>query len=492
MIIKTTTTNPDNTTTLKYRFYFKPKNIYINNTDNSGSTRKLSALPTDSDGWWIEITSDTAAAPKSPSPFDSAWTFDHTNIDAYGGLQNDAIRGGLFSNSQIVFDSATNSNVSIVGGIRSAGCVWTSNGLDCSRPQPGYIAGAGTSLVTGDNSKLLSKLKSTGNISSIDGNAIFNAKKMDLTITNPPQAAAAKANGIDLSRYNTPYVSLYVGNATGEMLTSYDMTNSKWIEPIPTYQYIKVSEGRGGAAKVYRYGEDGELYLQSGTSWIDQKKKFNGVIYSQRLLHVVGPNRLSGGTAGDVDKMPPALASFAQMNIAAYNGMQLNNDITMSDTPCGYDNKWFHNGKLENQPGCPKSQAPKNALGLFSLGNNGATISSYNATTVKDVTYHAAIVTPGFDGTFSFTNGQTGALAAGQRHVVGAVIENTRGQSFRTTGRTGTTNDYTQDPRLKDLNLIPFNPYQTTTTPSSTVPIWKFSNSTNTSMSNTVWKQGKQ
>lgn len=472
-----------------YRFYFKPTGISVKNSGDSNSSRLLGAAPLSTSDWWLQVT--------LPNPFDNALMLDHWTEDD-GGFVNDVIKGNIFSNEKIRFLFSRN-NASFLGDVNSVGCTQVYNG-QCTNKTAGFFNST-TNLVEADsgvsndeiNSNLKNKMISTG--TNIKGEADFKADYTALPLTAINQAQDARDSGIIIPKYYTS-IQMYAGDNRFQPLSRYNRQTSSWQEPSNTYQFIVIKSPHYPDI-VYYYGPDKKLYLYKNGRSYNQNKTFNGAIYSDSQIRVSGPSRLSGN-AGDVSKMPPTLASFSKINLTSNKGMLLDTDLTMSDTPCGYDNKWYTGKTTTNQPGCPKDPPPTNQLALFAP-NGDITVSNYSP---DEVTYHAAIMTS--RGTFNVED-YTNRRVQGTRHVVGAVVENHYGLNGTAaqdgTMTSGYADDFSQDTRLRDPDAIPSNPIETSST-------WKFSNADSgsltlvnnqvvknknyKSMSDMTWQQGAQ
>lgn len=526
-----------------YRFYLAAYDINTS-AEISNSRREIDATKSTQGLWWFQVS--------IPNPFDNALMLNRWNTED-GGFYDDVIKGNIFTNQNIKF--LFNKNKSrFMGDIISAGCAGTAFpadnapfGTDCSSKSAGFYGDINTfkgpnSGVTADekNLSIKNQIKLQGatvddkrpdpqdNNATLDNKIDFYHAYVPLPLTVNTQAQAAAAGGIVVDSA-LDSVEMFAGYEDGSKLSNYDSGKSAWKEESKTYQYITLksykvrqvdantynaalSTERPAAkkpyftpqncsrncsyfiydvdrAQEYRADEAGNLFLKNNSGWGNLvKSNFNGVIYSNHEVSVSGPRRTGNSTSSDVTKMPPALASFSKINLTVTGGMDLETDLTMSNTPCGFDNKW-PTGVA--QPACPKKDGalPKNSLALYTPDKD----ITMTTETKNEATYHAAILAS--KGTFNVQN-YSSRPVQGQRHVVGAVVEDKYGlngtASINRAGDvvygSGYGDDFSQDVRFKDLSTIPTNPIAIT--------VWEFtdakaeSDSTAVGMNDFIWKQG--
>ncbi len=203
---------------------------------------------------------------------------------------------------------------------------------------------------------------------------------------------------------NLSNLDLWAGDELGNALVRngagqwgyYDLLG-RWKTGAP-YQYIR-SCTSSSSCTVYRYGADKALYAWSSGSgtWAPVASEFNGVIYgaggsSRAIDRITGPARLSGH-ANDPAYAPPALASFAEITIAAENGMRITGDLKYEDRPCSGSPTRQSDGSVAGAV-CDNLSAV-NVLGMYSaegdilIGHNNSS-SSYNAP--RDVTIDGVLM----------------------------------------------------------------------------------------------------
>lgn len=339
-------------------------------------------------------------------------------------------------------------------------------------------------------------------------NPNFDANYRALPENANDQQAAAKAGGLLVG--NAVGIELKVGDAQGNVLTSYDTTTRQWNEEAvrPVYQYISLMKpgtcrwtgeyewadtynsrtGRyeptadwnatpaerrdtqiaGGRLRYYRetqvcsapmpdpeqqYRADKDGNLQkydtrSGT-WKDQGRKFNGVIYGDKIDSLRGPPRVGGDKTGDLSKMPPALASFSQIMIAAEKDVRIDSDLVMSQTPCTFE-------EVEKRTCSRERRRATNVLGI--LSQQGDVILSGN--TPDNLNLHASLMAS--TGEVHAEDHDT-RLRQGDVTLIGNLVENWYG-AFGTVGRnpTGYGRNFTYDQRFAEGTLPPAAPVSPT------------------------------
>lgn len=329
---------------------------------------------------------------------------------------------------------------------------------------------------------------------------VFTAAYKPLPDNENDQKTAAATNGISLG--SQPFdITLKAANANGVSPTSY--TNQKWsettgniyqyitikryltrIESVCTYgawQYVnrttynsvtdnnlkqsftflgttyyqirsrtcadKAVETGVTATDEYRYGPDKKLYLKSPTgTWSNAtlvKENFNGVIYGDSIKSVSGPARTDDVDPGDLGKIPPALASFAGITLAATGNIRIDSDLTMSETPCTF---------AETKANPPCTRKPNNILGIYSQSGDIV----FTANTKRNLNIHAAIIAS--TGEVTVENFKT-RPQNGNVNLIGSLIENWYG-AFGQYGssNTGYGRNFTYDYRLRSGITPPFFP----------------------------------
>ncbi|MFC6592116.1 hypothetical protein ACFP81_08945 [Deinococcus lacus] len=315
----------------------------------------------------------------------------------------------------------------------------------------------------------------------------------------------------------SPGVEILAGDAAGNPLTSYNARSGRWAEPSPVYQYIRLyktqsqttydvtrrvaawtrdaygrviptstwyntpTANRGGssydgywvnpsagvsstfdgsAVEQYRVDKDGNLFRLVSGSWVNQNRKFNGMIFGDTITRLVGPKRIPSTvnpTTGSptVDEAPPALASFSKITVAADNEISIGSDLTMSDTPCAY------NTKLNDT--CTKD--PQNVLGIFSQNGN----VSITKEAPNNLNIHAMMMSS--EGKVHVVGYNTGS-PRGDVYLTGGIVENWYGAFGTFSGTTPTSGygrQFEYDQRLKEGISPPYFPVS---------PIWQATDAT--------------
>ena len=196
-------------------------------------------------------------------------------------------------------------------------------------------------------------------------------------------------------------------------------------EPGSVFQYIKTCETSDEAScKTYRYTEGGTLMIKSAGGWepanaANPIEPFSGVIYTDgRIRSFEGPSRVS---SGDIDSAPPAIASFAQLNVVATDAIRITGDIKYEDLPCvGFPSR-DSEGNI-NPSQCDNLEA-KNILGIYSVGSDiliGNNHADSNLNAPNDVIINASLMSGnGVVEVESFDSGP----ARGSVRLLGGIIQ---------------------------------------------------------------------
>lgn len=215
------------------------------------------------------------------------------------------------------------------------------------------------------------------------------------------------------------------------------------------------SGGSGSNCTTYRYTRGGPLESNDGSGWTTVSADFNGVIYADgSITSITGPARVGNDTS-TADSAPPAIASFAQITVAAKNSMTITGDLTYQDSPCTGDLQRGKNGKID-RASCNNMDA-KNVLGLYVqdgdvlIGHgNGSYYQPSNLDAPPDVRIDGVLMSgTGIVGVQNHDQGsQNGSV-----HLLGGVIENYYGafgtfDPYNGNEKTGYTRKFTYDPRM--------------------------------------------
>ncbi|MHA0043556.1 hypothetical protein [Deinococcus sp. PEB2-63] len=473
----------------RYRFYVRIAQAVVSKGEGA-ARRVLAAQKTEQTGWWFEF--------EVPNPFENV-VFDNT-IPNNGAFTSNVFDGDYFTNQKIrVYDY---SNVQFKGKFSSAGCTTfptstAAAGTDCPQKSPGFYVRPSTSATGPDasatgftniNTNLKNKLDNYANFAP-DKAVNFQAAYIKLPSNASQQQADANAAGLVMTAAETG-VKLVVGDANGNPLTAsaFNSTNQKWNEPSPTYQYIRLqgpvtrydttawspvtisvfnstpAENRKTVAcgygktcyyvnptvtttdttREFRYGPDKVLYQKTGTTWTIVQNQFNGVVFSGNGVKVGGPERPSA-TSTAQSNMPPAVASFAKLNVTSNGDIKIASDLTLSDLPC--ENSTFASDACTKKT---PATMPQNILGLFTPTGD----ISISTEAPNNVNVYAAMMSSG--GGLGVDDHDKGS-SRGTMKIVGSVVENAPGLKGTSSG-TGYTPSYTYDNRFKVGILPPSSP----------------------------------
>lgn len=455
----------------RYRYYLGVTGV--NAAGSSANARRyLSGNRTQTGDWWVELY--------VPSPFDYV-NFMNKWPQVAGGWYKSVIDGNYFTNEKPrLYDY--NAQMSFNGNMESVGCTAfpATPDSDCPGKLPGFFNPFTSQPTSGIPEFLDASFRRNATFSQ-GKSPNFAASYIPLPGNASNQQQAAQSLGL-VAGANEVALQLLAGDENGNPLGSYDAGNQRWQEPSPTYQYIRfmnstpdptrwvpttefgysnapvanrtIQNGKYylsalSVTREYRVDKQRNLYLNSGGTWTPTGTQFNGVIYSASSLAVSGPARLNDSQTGDVSKMPPALASFSQLNVVGAQGLSVTGDLTLSDTPC-------NNGQVQ-QDTCAKNtrdRMPKNVLGLFAPSGDVTLATS----TPPNITLHAALMTSG--GGLSI-DAYKARPDQGMLNVIGSVI-NDVAQGTGELGYDGTfhgyNTNYSYDNRFRYGILPPYPP----------------------------------
>lgn len=243
----------------------------------------------------------------------------------------------------------------------------------------------------------------------------------------------------------------------------------EYYSNIPYYRYQInqqkcISNFKGNPVKEYRVDKDGNMYLKTAGAWPPAPSgKFNGVIYGSQIKRLAGPTRVSGNLTGTtIDEAPPALASFSKITLAAQGNINIDTDLTMSDTPCKL---------LET---CSKN--PTNILGIYSQSGE----ISIQKDAPNNLNIHATILASERE---INVDGYNWGASRGDVNLIGGLTENWYG-AFGIVGDSspGYGRNFSYDRRLKQGLHPPYWPVS---------PKWAIEDSTSeSSLSTLITTQG--
>ena len=199
----------------------------------------------------------------------------------------------------------------------------------------------------------------------------WKAKYIPLPPNGQDQLDAAKDGGLYISG-DASSVRLYAGDAAGAELVK---ANGAWQPAAGSnadvYQYIKVCS-TATTCTLYREDANKDLYkLKPNGTWALKRNGFNGVIYvGGNVKSFGGPSRPPGAT--DASSTPPAVASFAQLDMVTSNDLRITHDLTYQDPVCNGTLRRDSTGAV-TAPSCTNDpSAVTNVLGIYASGDAGA------------------------------------------------------------------------------------------------------------------------
>lgn len=270
--------------------------------------------------------------------------------------------------------------------------------------------------------------------SGVDWNSEFISLPPDSTM----QRLAAEASGL---AFTTNLISMRL-QATDASMNPLPTSGTipaatyQMIEACDVHPYSGVNRHR---CRQYRYGPSGDLetrtlvYSTSGSyragdsqpTWVSTGTTFNGVIHTtQGIDRLTGPTR---GTATNPATAAPALASFAQITVAADGNVRITGDLKYERPPC--TGTPTRSGATITPAVCDDLGAA-NILGVYSqfgdvrIGhdNGEETILPYRGTrnAPTNVNIHGVLMSSrGIVGVDNFNSGSS----RGSVNLIGGIIE---------------------------------------------------------------------
>jgi len=397
----------------------------------------------------------------------------------------------------------TNSNFSFYrtpwfgGRVTSAGC--QNQACTGARTQGAYFYNNTSLLRTPPNmSPDFNNPNHGGNAPMFDAGVQWNGAVVALPTSAYNQQLVAQGVGrLDQGLYfpsNLYSLDMWAGDVNGESPT---WSSGQW-QPAATYQYIRACTGsrqrvevgwnryeyrHNGTCTVWRVDADNRMQqmvnegdMSDPTDWVNMAREFNGVVYvNGRVERLTGPDRTS---ASNPATAAPALASFAQITVAASSDIRITRDLKYEQPPC--TTTATRTGNTITRAVC-ENVNHANVLGVYTqggdiivgndhywdLGSSGGGTSwdgDLNAPT--DVNVHAVLMS-GTDqirvegyakagGNGSFERDQ------GSFNLLGGMIQENRGVfgTFNSNNdtRRGYDRVYTYDPRMLEGVAPPFFP----------------------------------
>lgn len=440
----------------RYRFYIGVVSM-TNNGSQSASSRVLQGRNSSLGMWYFELNANLNTDVLMTNHHRMKTTDARLNLPPDVNFVSQVFDGSVHTNEKFLF--MRNATAQFLGMVTSAGCTdlplsGAPSSNSCTQVAGVNISGAAPFVATqGDKAAKNAAIRAV-----IDQNtdvtfmpptptepvtADFTAGYRALPTNANDQRAAAQQGGLLLD--NTAFgVDLFAGDASGQPLTTYNTSTSKWTEPNPTYQYIRVYTNSGGQAVIdpqrsYRVDQNGQMQRRNPNTgaWVNQGS-FNGVIYGQTLGRVTGPTRTGNQDGNNLATVRPALASFSKITLAAQGDIRIDTDLAMSDTPC--TNAQY---RLNT---CQKSSLPpENILGIYSQGGD----ILFTGNTPNNLNIHASLMASSGEVKAENHNGRP---VQGSINMIGSLVENWYGAFGTVNGTaqaTGYSRNFTYDPRLR-------------------------------------------
>ncbi|RTI17027.1 DUF4900 domain-containing protein [Thermus scotoductus] len=339
------------------------------------------------------------------------------------------------------------------GPVTSAGCTNPSqDGQACGSQRAGaYFYGRGflspTQMQPSPSAPVVTNRYGT-HAPTFAGGIDWQASFIPLPQNAQDQKAAAQNGGLYFSQgVMSLKLSFQCENANGAKVACDTPQAIK-------YQYIEAQICQNRACnrvqrEVYRYTEGGPLEKEQNNGRFQTvRPSFNGVIYVDGGVESLeGPGR-------NGNQPTPALASFAQITVAASGTIRIQGDLTYEIPPCTSPSRRNPDGTI-TPANCPNPQA-QNILGIYS--QDGDVLIGENAP--DNVQIHATLMSS--SGVVAVEN-YNRTRARGTAYLLGGIIEKYYGAfgTFNsTTGQqqTGYGRTFVYDPRLRRGLAPPFFP----------------------------------
>lgn len=275
------------------------------------------------------------------------------------------------------------------------------------------------------------------------------------------QEQAAKDGGLYFGG-NLDRLKLWAADQNGDPLSGNETAVYQYIESQGCASYRTNGTCRNGQTQrtTYRSGADGALYKQlTDGSWQLERPSFNGVLYvAGKVERFTGPER----TNSSKDSAPPALASFAQLTLAADQQVRITGDLKYESPPCSGSPARKADGTVT--PATCNNLDTRNVLGVY-VQNNNILIGNQNwgdasLNAPDDVTIHGVLMSStGIVGVEDYDQGSP----RGTVNLLGGVIENYYGAFGTFNARSGNMStgygrSFTYDQRMYNAVSPPYFP----------------------------------
>lgn len=254
------------------------------------------------------------------------------------------------------------------------------------------------------------------------GEVDWRAGFIPLPANNQDQRTAANTGGLNFGTgVSLHSLTLSARDGAGNLLTP--LGNGTY-SPAAQWQYIEsCTSSSASSCTTRRYDAAGNLYVRSGSaplySWTLVRTNFNGVLYVDGTIdRFRGPGRVDNNNA---NTGRAAIASFAQITVAAQGRVRITGDMRYEREPCsGVPTR---NGDRSVTPANCNDLGAQNVLGVYTqsgdvlVGNNNGD-STLNAP--NNVHIHGILMTStGRVQVEAFNSGSS----RGDVHLLGGIIE---------------------------------------------------------------------
>ena len=399
--------------------------------------------------------------------------------------------GGIWFTSDTLFDGPVHTNNFFRffeqpwfgGEVTSASCIAPTNngcGNQGSAPggqfwQPGYVLSQdmanaqNPSFVQRDDNNQVVRTHEPNFTDGVN----WNSGYIGLPQNSIDQRDAARGvgtthAGLEITG-NAELLEMWAADVNGDPLTQ--DANGNWV-PDATFQYIRdCDDAAQQSCRTYRYDDTStgshpeleRLVTANPEVWILEEADFNGMIYVNGSVdRLTGPPRTPVNSA-DGDDAPPALASFARINVTANADVRLTGDLTYEDPPCS-GSPTRNDDDSVTRAECENLEA-LNVLGVFTPNGDvliGHANQDQTMNAPSNLTVHGVLMSS--SGAVTVENFRTDDnVDRGSMRLLGGMIENFYG-GFGTfnseTGAMGTgySRQFTYDRRMADGLAPPFFP----------------------------------
>ena len=246
----------------------------------------------------------------------------------------------------------------------------------------------------------------------------WRASFVPLPVNNQDQSQAALDGGLHIDG-DVHTLQLWAANADGDPLTP---DGSGGYTTAATHQYISVRRTGSSTTMTYRYDSSGLLQRRTGSgNWVTERTDFNGVIFvAGDINRFRGPERVPSYSTSN-NNAPPALASFAQITVAADDDIRITRDIKYERPPCAGVPVRNSDGTV-TPANCDDLDA-QNVLGVFTQDGDimiGNATGSNSQNAPMNVAIHGVLMTS--EGTVEVENFRSGS-GRGSVNLIGGIIE---------------------------------------------------------------------